>query len=174
MNTIIGDGQMQIGGALRPFYIGTRQTALFCEMQGEGFDLQDYNKLFMEVGLNQFYGKEARDKGETYTATGRKALTPTENSQFLYSALVAGAKREGLLVDFDVDTVSDWIDEAEASGDEQALVEAAKPLATHYRLLTLRMERQAARPGNAPAPTLTAQRGGQTKAKKSTPRGPKS
>jgi hypothetical protein len=163
MNTIIGDGMMQIGGALRPFYIGTRQTALFCELQKEGFDLQDYNKLFMEVGLNQFYAKEKRDKGETYTPAGRKALTPTENSQFLYSALVAGAKREGRPVDFDVDTVSDWIDEAEASGDEQALAEAAKPLLTHYQLLTLRINRQAARPGNAPAPTLTAQRGGKTK-----------
>jgi hypothetical protein len=171
MNTIIGDGMMNIGGALRPFYIGTRQTALFCELQKEGFDLQDYNKLFMEVGLNQFYKTEAVGKGEAYTPTGRKALTPTENSQFLYSALHAGAKREGLPIDFDVDTVSDWIDEAEASGDEQALNEAAKPLLTHYQLLTQRINRQASRPGNAPAPTLTASRGG-TKAasKKKTPK----
>jgi len=175
MNTIIGDGTMQIGGALRPFYIGTRQTALFCEMQGEGFDLQDYNKLFMEVGLNQFYGKEAREKGEAYTPTGRKALTPTENSQFIYSALVAGAKRENQPINFDVDTVSDWIDEAEAAGNDELLAEAAKPLATHYRLLTLRLERQAARPGNAPAPTLTASRGAtKTAPKKKTSPGPKS
>lgn len=166
MNTIIGDGTMQIGGALRPYYIGTRQTAIFCELQGEGFDLQDYQKLFLEVGINQFYAKEARGKGEAFTPTGRKALTPTENAQFLYSALYAGAKREGLPIDFDVDTVADWIDEAEQSADETAVAEAAKPFTTHYGLITQRMARQAARPGNAQAPALTASRGGTKKSRK--------
>lgn len=165
MNTIIGSGEMQIGGALRPYYIGTRQTAIFCELQEEGFDLQDYQQLFLEVGLNQFYAKEAREKGQAYTPSGRKALTPTENSQFLYSALYAGAKREGLPVDFDVDKVADWIDEAENSENPASLQEAAKPLATHYQLITQRMARQATRPGNAPAPTPKASRGGKSKAK---------
>jgi hypothetical protein len=162
MNTIIGDGTMLIGGASRPYYIGTRQTAIFCELQKEGFDLQDYHALFAEVGLNQYYAKLAKEAGQPYAPTGRKALTPTENSQFLYSALAAGARREGQPVDFDVDTVSDWIDAAEASDDPAALVEAGKPFATHYNLLSQRLERQGTRPGNAPAPALTAARGGQT------------
>lgn len=157
---------MRLGDKLRPYYIGTRQTAVFCELQGEGFDLQDYQKLFMEVGVNQFYAAAAREKNEPFTPAGRKALTPTENSQFLYSALYAGAKREGLPIDFDVDTVSDWIDAAESSEDPSALQEAGKPFATHYQLLTQRLNRQAARPGNAPAPALTASRGGSKKKKK--------
>jgi hypothetical protein len=165
MDTIIGEGMMQIGGANRPYYIGTRQTAIFCELQEGQFDLQDYQKLFLEVGVNQFYAATAREKGEAFTPSGRKALTPTENSQFLYSALYAGAKREGLPIDFDVDKVSDWIDEAETSEDTTALQEAGKPFATHYQLLTQRLNRQNARPGNAPAPALTASRGGSKKKK---------
>jgi hypothetical protein len=159
MNTIIGSGEMLIGGALRPYYIGTRQTALFCELQKEGFDLQDYHQLFAEVGLNQYYAAKAKEAGQSYAPTGRKALTPTENAQFLYSALYAGAKREGVAVDFDVDNVADWIDEAEQSESPESLQEAGKPLSTHYNLLAQRLERQAARPGNAPAPALVATRG---------------
>lgn len=140
-------------------------TELRSESTGQPFDLPDYHKLFTEVGLNQHYAAVAAASGASYTPTGRKALTAQENSQFLYSALYAGAKRSGLPLDFDVDTVSDWIDEAEQSDDPEAIKEITKPFATHYNLLTQRLERQAARPGNALAPTLKAVRGGTTKAK---------
>lgn len=163
MNTLIGDGRLEIGGQLRPYYIGTYQTAIFCELQAEGFDLQDYNQLLLEVALNQHNQSKAAREGVAYAPSGRKALTAAENRDFLYSALVAGAKRERLPVDFDADQVGFWIDEAAAE-------EAAKPFATHYRLLFQRLERQQGQPGNVPAPPLTSARGGKkSPAKKGLP-----
>jgi hypothetical protein len=151
---------MQIGGASRPYYIGTRQTAVFCELQGEGYDLQDYNKLLGEVLTNQMAAKVAQEADKTYKPTGRKELTPGEMRDFVYSALVAGAKREGQPVNFDADDVADWIDQAEAE-------EVIKPVSTHIQLLAQRLQRQEGRPGNAPAPTLTASRGSSKKKSKS-------
>ena len=155
MNTIIGDGRLEMGGQLRPYYIGTRQTALFCELQGAGFDLQDYDRLLLEVGINQHLAAKAAAEGTAFTPTGRKALTPAENRDFLYSALFAGAKREDLPRDFTADDVADWIDAAD-------LNEVMKPFVTQYGLLAQQLERIQNRPGNAPAPALTANRGGKT------------
>jgi hypothetical protein len=154
-NTITGEQTMQIGGAERPFHIGTLQTAIFCELAPAGFDLQDYHQLFTQIGVNQFYAQQAREKGEPFTPTGRKALTPTENAHFLYSALAAGLRREKQPVSFSVDDVMGWIDDIENSEDEAALQEAAKPFAVHYALLTQKLDRQAKRAGNALAPTAT-------------------
>jgi hypothetical protein len=157
MNTIIGDGTMLIGGAQRPYYIGTRQTAVFCELQGGDYDLQDYNKLFGEVFSNSFQAQQAKDAGEKFTPTGRKELKPGEVRDFVYSALQAGAKREGYAVDFDADTVADWIDQAEAD-------EVMKPVMTHLALLGQRIQRQQTRPGNVPA--LKVSQGAKKSAKK--------
>lgn len=155
MNTIIGDGTMQVGGALRPYYIGTRQTAIFCELQKEGYDLQDYNALLGQILGNQVAAQQAAATGAAFKPEGRKELTPSELRDFVYSALAAGTKREGHAVDFDADTVGDWIDEAQPE-------EIMKPLTTHIQLLAQRLHRQAGRPGNAPAPALVANRGGRS------------
>lgn len=141
---------------MRPFHIGVLQTAIFCELQKEGFDLQDYNKLFTQVAINQYQAKQAQELDLAFTPTGRKALTPTENAQFLYSALAAGLRRNKQLVPFSVDEVMGWIDEAETSEDPAAFEEAAMPLVVHYQLLLQKINRQAERAGNAPAPTATA------------------
>ena len=154
MNTIIGDGTMQIGGAERPYYIGTRQTAVFCELQGEGYDLQDYNDLLGQVLGNQVAAAQAKEKGGKHKPVGRKELTAGEVRDFVYSALVAGAGRKQLPVDFTADDVADWIDEAEPE-------EVMKPIQRHIGLLAQRMERQAARPGNAPAPKSVKPKRGQ-------------
>jgi hypothetical protein len=160
MNTLIGEGTMQIGGAERPFYIGTRQTAIFCELQKGDFDLQDYNNLLGQVVGNSLNAAQAREGHEAYAPAGRKELKPGELRDFIYSALAAGAKRAGYSADFDPDTIADWIDEAEST-------EVVKPLTLHIRLLAQRLARQAERPGNVPAPALKATRGGKATAKKS-------
>lgn len=156
MQHITGEGTMNNVGGLksRPFYIGTRQTAVFCEEMekstGKVFDLQDYNDLLGEIFGNSFLAAQAKEAGTVFTPVGRKELTPREMRNFVYSALYAGAKREGLPVDFDPDTVSDWIDGAETS-------EVLKPIVTHLALLTQKAERQQA--GNAPAPAMKVSRG---------------
>lgn len=147
---------MQMGGASRPYYIGTRQTAIFCELQGPEYDLQDYNTLLAQIFGNTFARQQATARGEAFVPTGRKELTPSEARDFCYSALAAGARKSGMEVDFDPDDVADWIDEAPAG-------EVLKPVLTHLALMGQRLERQKARPatvGNGPAPTLKKSRGG--------------
>lgn len=140
---------MQIGGAERPYYIGTRQTAIFCELQGESYDLQDYNNLLGQVLGNQVAAAQAQEKNEKHIPVGRKELTAGEVRDFVYSALVAGAGRAELPVDFTPNNVADWIDEADAA-------EVMKPVVRHIGLLGQRLERQASRPGNVPAPKTIA------------------
>lgn len=146
---------MTIGGGLRPFHVGTNQTAIFCELRGEGYDLQDYNDLLVSIVGNTARANEASKTGEAYIAQGRKEMTPAEHRDFIFSALVAGAQRERQPVDFTKEDVGDWLDEADA-------IEAAKPLLMQIQLMADRMTRQ----GNAPAPQLTASRGGAAKPKK--------
>lgn len=145
---------MTIGGALRPFHVGTNQTAIFCELRGEGYDLQDYNSLLVAIVGNQVLASEAEKKGEKHVVQGRKEMTPAEHRDFIYSALVAGAQRERQPVDFTKEDVGDWMDEADAQ-------EATKPLTMQIQLMADRMTRQ----GNAPAPQLTASKGGASKPK---------
>lgn len=139
MNTLRGYGQLTLGGQLRPFHVGTNQTAIFCDLRK--MDLADYNDMFASLLPTLGEG------GETIPAK-RRMLSPAENRDFIYSALAAGAQNEQQLVDFTAEQVGNWLD-----GDEEDGAEAAKPLLMHIDLMRQRLDRHVARlSGNAPAP----------------------
>lgn len=76
-----------IGGQARPFHVGTNQGDIFCKLQG--LTLAQYAATFTDVS-NLGLGAQ-RD--------------------FLYSALRAGAERQGQPVNFTALEVGDWLDE---------------------------------------------------------------
>lgn len=132
MNTLRGTGQLEMGGALRPFHVGTNQTAIFCELQK--IDLQDYNDLLVSIVRNQALKARAQEAGEPFTPEGRKEMTPSEHRDFLYSALAAGAQNERLAVDFTSNDVGNWLDEADQK-------EATKPVLMQIQLMADRLQR---------------------------------
>lgn len=154
MNTLRGTGQINIGGGLRPFHVGTNQTAIFTELLG--IDLQDYNVLLTDIIGNAARAAQAKASGEPFTPVGRKEMTGAEHRAFLYASLVAGAQSNGLSVDFSPEMVGNWMDEAEAE-------EASKPFLMQVKLMADRLARTS---GNVPAPPLTVRRGGKSKPKK--------
>lgn len=90
---IRGYGRLTIGGAERPLHWGTYQARTYCELAG--IELDAYQAavagLFSSGGLNA-----------TVALSG-----------LVYSALKAGARRDGLEADFTSDDVLFWVDEAE-------------------------------------------------------------
>ena len=156
MNTLRGAGRITIGGGLRPFHVGTNQTAIFCQLQGLDYD--DYNRLLLEVVGNASLKQQAKTKGEAFVAKGRKELTAAEHRDFLFSSLVAGAENEGQPIDFTPRDVGNWLDEADAN-------EAARPFLMQVKLMAERLQRL--QPGNLPAlpPTKKGKQGRPKKTK---------
>lgn len=152
MNTLRGFGQLALGGGLRPFHVGTNQTAIFCDVRK--MDLADYNDMF--ASLLPSLGEDG-----AVLPPKRRYLSPGENRDFLYSSLAAGAQNERLPVDFTAEQVGNWLD-----SDEESAEEVAKPLLMHLTLMQQRIDRQLARLGNAPAPAA----GPAQKPKKNSPK----
>ncbi|MBC6988933.1 hypothetical protein [Hymenobacter sp. BT491] len=129
MNTLRGTGTINLGGAVRPFHVGTNQTRIYCELHD--LSLEQYNEQM---------GVDALQKGLKLGAA----------IDFLYSALASGAQNNGLPIDFDPTTVGQWMDEAEESPEQ--LQEIGKPVAMYIELIKERANRYLAQRGNAPAP----------------------
>jgi hypothetical protein len=91
MNAFKGEGIVLIGGKDRMVKFGTNATALFCQMH--------------QIGLGRF--------GEMFTPEN---ITPAVYRDLIYCALVSGARKSGETVDFDPETVGDWIDEMSEEG----------------------------------------------------------
>lgn len=91
--TIRGYGLMHLGDADRPYYLGTFQARVFCEHRG--------------VELDAYQQAVAAMTGE------RGLLDSILICDLVYSALVAGARRDKLDVDFTADDVVFWVDEAQ-------------------------------------------------------------
>lgn len=106
---IRGFGEMEIGGQLRPFHLGTFQARVFCERRA--------------VELHEYQVAVAKLSG-----TGGLA-DAVLLGDLLYSALMAGAKLNKLPVDFDADEVSFWMDAADAE-EIKKLFTVAASLAT--------------------------------------------
>ncbi|QNE38993.1 hypothetical protein F1C16_05205 [Hymenobacter sp. NBH84] len=102
---IRGFDYLTIAGKKRPFQVhGTRQTKAFCEIRE-----CDHDEYWTEVAK----------------MTTNGVLSNLDITQaFIYSALFAGAKREKLPIDFDLDDVINWFEDA----DDSEGVELLKPL----------------------------------------------
>jgi hypothetical protein len=120
---------MLIGGQERPFSVGTNQADLFCNLpsqkqDGKALTLAEYYDLF---------GNTARLLGGPYR-------------DFLYSALLAGADRAGIELDFERLDVGEWMDDPNTDP-----AELAKPLNEMLAQLSAKAEANAARQKKAPS-----------------------
>lgn len=79
--------QITIGGQARPFHVGTNQGDIFCTLQG--LTLAQYAVTFTDIST----------------------LGLGAQRDFLYSALRAGAEKQGLPLSFTAADVGDWMDE---------------------------------------------------------------
>ena len=124
-----------IGDQDRPFEVGTNQAEIFCTLphrrdeQGRPLTLQAYYGLFETT--ERLLGGPLRD--------------------FLFSALRAGAERDGLRVDFTAADVGRWMDAPETEADE-----IAKPLNAMLAQLQAKAnaEQERAKNGRAPLPEV--------------------
>lgn len=121
---IRGYGRMTIGGEVRPFHLGTFQARVFCEQRK--VELSEYQQAVAVLGSSD------------------GLLNQVLLCDLLYSALVAGAKRDRLPCDFDADDVSFWFDEAPKE-EVVKLIEVAIAL----------NDAGPVAPGNAPGPKKT-------------------
>lgn len=141
-----GYGIMQIGGAARPFHIGTNQGQIFCSLgarqreDGRPMSLTAYGELFNPQNLSEaeLSGGDVRD--------------------FVYSALVSGCEVDGLAVDFAATQVGYWIDDADAA-------EVSKPFKEMLTQVVRRYQRQLERLKNDEAPTQPKAKAGPKKTK---------
>lgn len=110
INKLKGFGKMKIGGAERPYAVGTiLQTDMFCEEFK--IDLDEY---WTKIGV---------------LSEGKSVSTAKITSVFVWSCLYAGAMREYRACDFNYLDVLNWIDDAEET--EENAQEFIKP----YKLL---------------------------------------
>lgn len=90
---IRGFGEMEIGGAVRPFHLGTYQARVFCERRN--VELAAYQQAVSAL-------------------TGSAGLQDQVLlCDLLYSALTAGAKLTKQPIEFDADDVTFWVDAAD-------------------------------------------------------------
>lgn len=90
MSKLKGYTSFNIGGKRRPFKWGTNSSIMYCEKRGE--TLADF-QAFFDV-----------DKMK------RLQMTGSEFRDILWAGLYAGAKTDGLEIEFDDWNVGDWID----------------------------------------------------------------
>jgi len=121
LNSFRGFKEFEIGGAVRPFHIGTNQTRIWCEAKAARL----YKRARTEEAREKYSDPlEPSDYTDTFLFMDtdpkknekfKKAFSGENWQLLVYSCLVAGHELQRMVVDFEPVHVAAWLDEPEWS-----------------------------------------------------------